>query len=517
MSAIVRGFQDLRSGAKLLASEKVPKALKYLKNNPVSSKLRGLVSKATGAVNKAANTTVGKYALRGAAKVAAATVGYKFISRVSGKANGAIGSVSRATSAINLGVQIIEELDPAKLKRPHKEGPSISRSAYLKNLAQTTASGLLGSLIAGVPLASGLPVKITAFKSLAKLKSSLRLFDPRKTTTVSTAHTVAPVGLIQQRGLLEDEIMYRLVLLAENVYEPIAKYAVSQGYGRPVIIEGFRSENTGTSQHERGEAIDIVIPGATDATLHTLATWVRDNVAFDQLILCFSAVAGGQSWIHISYTPESRRREVLTKAFNDTFESGLRVYSAYTDASILAADRATSADQTKVAEDMMQRLAARDSKLNPVGVNTAEQTIDIPSATGTTKTPGGPVASKDPYIGHPGGTCALESMPEHDDGGFEETPSFQEQVEEAQAEVFATYGSDLSRFNADGSVVDEVAYCESVATVLQSYGFCAVAGGPPDEVGVKINNQFNDQYDLVNGSTMQPHCLYTVTCRPSRF
>jgi hypothetical protein len=60
-------------------------------------------------------------------------------------------------------------------------------------------------------------------------------------------------------------------------------------------------------------------------------------------------------------------------------------------------------------------------------------------------------------------------------------------------------------------------YVQAVAAELRAMGFCAAQGGPADEVAVKITNDWNDQYDIVLGSTGEPWIDYTVTCRPSRF
>ena len=93
-----------------------------------------------------------------------------------------------------------------------------------------------------------------------------------------------------------------------------------------------------------------------------------------------------------------------------------------------------------------------------------------------------------------------------------ESPSFQAQVESAQADVLKNR-PDL--FDA-GRVRSEDAYVQEVARVLRTRGLCAAQGGPKDEVAVKSTNDFNDQYDIVLGSG-QTWTSYQVTCRPARF
>ena len=108
-------------------------------------------------------------------------------------------------------------------------------------------------------------------------------------------------------------------------------------------------------------------------------------------------------------------------------------------------------------------------------------------------------------------SCSLSSMPEGSPCR-EETPSFQAQVESAQAEVQRNR-PDLFE---GGRVRSEDAYVQEVARVLRTKGLCAAQGGPKDEVAVKTTNDWNDQYDIVLASG-QTWTSYQVTCRPSRF
>jgi len=131
----------------------------------------------------------------------------------------------------------------------------------------------------------------------------------------------------------------------------------------------------------------------------------------------------------------------------------------------------------------------------------------IPSPRPSSSPTASPVASASPAAG----SCSLAPLP---DGSpcRAETPSFQAQVEAAQAEVLRSR-PDL--FDA-GRVRNEDAYVQEVARVLRTRGLCAAQGGPKDEVAVKTNNDSNDQYDIVLGSG-EPWTSYQVTCRPARF
>lgn len=141
--------------------------------------------------------------------------------------------------------------------------------------------------------------------------------------------------------------------------------------------------------------------------------------------------------------------------------------------------------------------------------------VGLPGGSPTpTATPGSsptPTASPAGTATPTGPACTLAAMPEGSPCKAE-GPSFQAQVEAAQAEVLRTR-PDLF---AGGVVRSEDAYVQEVARVLRARGLCATQGGPRDEVAVKNTNDWNDQYDIVLGSG-QPWTSYQVTCRPARF
>ena len=105
-----------------------------------------------------------------------------------------------------------------------------------------------------------------------------------------------------------------LFLIADNILEP-----VRNNYGIPFTPSSwFRCLELNTtigskptSQHIKGQAVDIEVPSVSNIKL---AQWINHNLDFDQLILEFykedDPMAG---WVHISYvSPEDNRREVLT-------------------------------------------------------------------------------------------------------------------------------------------------------------------------------------------------------------
>lgn len=171
-----------------------------------------------------------------------------------------------------------------------------------------------------------------------------------------------------QNGLLEDEIAYRLALLATNVLEP-----VKQQYPHILIKSGFRQGNSGVGQHELGEAVDLQIKNQTPQLLYECASWIRDNLAFDQLILNFSKAGDGQPWIHVSFSPTSLRGEVLTKDFADQFHEGLGFVEDYTTEEAAAVERAR-AEIDQLILDNMTVVQAREARSGKRTIVTDEVT-----------------------------------------------------------------------------------------------------------------------------------------------
>ena len=104
----------------------------------------------------------------------------------------------------------------------------------------------------------------------------------------------------------------RAKALFENVVQP-----VRDNFGVTVINSGYRGPDlnyaiggSNTSQHCKGEAVDIECPGTAN---YEVAKWIEDNLDFDQLILEFYTPGIPDSgWVHVSYKTEGNRKSVLT-------------------------------------------------------------------------------------------------------------------------------------------------------------------------------------------------------------
>jgi zinc D-Ala-D-Ala carboxypeptidase len=107
-------------------------------------------------------------------------------------------------------------------------------------------------------------------------------------------------------------------LLAEKVLQPVRDH-----FGKGVKVNsGFRHQDVNqkvggsrNSDHTRGQACDIEIPGIPNAEL---AEWIKDNLEYNQLILEFYTPGVPDSgWVHVSYIPEDNKKQVLTATKKD--------------------------------------------------------------------------------------------------------------------------------------------------------------------------------------------------------
>lgn len=106
--------------------------------------------------------------------------------------------------------------------------------------------------------------------------------------------------------------------LAEKVLQPVRDH-----YGKGVKVNsGYRSPDVNakvggsrTSDHCKGQAADIEIPGVPNADL---AKWIAENLDFTQVILEFYTQGIPDSgWVHVSYDPQNLKKQSLTAVKKD--------------------------------------------------------------------------------------------------------------------------------------------------------------------------------------------------------
>ena len=104
-----------------------------------------------------------------------------------------------------------------------------------------------------------------------------------------------------------------LKLLAEKVLQPVRDHygkgvKVNSGYRAPDVNASVGGSKT--SDHCKGQAGDIEIPGVANAEL---AEWIKNNMKFTQIILEFYTPGVPDSgWVHVSYDPANLKCQCLT-------------------------------------------------------------------------------------------------------------------------------------------------------------------------------------------------------------
>lgn len=158
---------------------------------------------------------------------------------------------------------------------------------------------------------------------MADLNRAARIFgSPRsKASAMAPGHLLSPnfsladmvrsqtaVRLQLNNDVAFESVEYlALQALCESILEPIRAYfgavQISSGYRSPAVNKAVGGAST--SQHCKGEAVDILIPGVA---VRDVCIWIRDSaLPFDQLIWEFDA------WTHVSYTTaQTARHSVLT-------------------------------------------------------------------------------------------------------------------------------------------------------------------------------------------------------------
>lgn len=110
-----------------------------------------------------------------------------------------------------------------------------------------------------------------------------------------------------------EEEIENLKRLAEKVLQPVRDHygkgvKVNSGYRHPEV--NAKVGGSKTSDHCKGQAADIEIPGVANAEL---AKWVAENLDFTQVILEFYTQGIPDSgWVHVSYDPANLKKQTLT-------------------------------------------------------------------------------------------------------------------------------------------------------------------------------------------------------------
>ena len=133
-------------------------------------------------------------------------------------------------------------------------------------------------------------------------------------TEFTKSQTATRLGI---DNIPRDEHLDAAKLLFKNIVQPVRDHfgptIINSGYRGPELNEAVGGSSK--SQHCKGEAVDLEVPGIGNAEV---AVWIRDNVEFDQLILEFYTPGILDSgWVHVSHKQNGNRKSVLTAMKED--------------------------------------------------------------------------------------------------------------------------------------------------------------------------------------------------------
>ena len=111
-----------------------------------------------------------------------------------------------------------------------------------------------------------------------------------------------------RRPLSKQQIACNLKALAENILDPL-----KEKYSDMVISSGFRNfkprGGATNSQHMVGQAADLQFTSTRPADYATIASWIKNNLNFDQMLLEYEKRNNYTAvWIHVSFNPEGCRK-----------------------------------------------------------------------------------------------------------------------------------------------------------------------------------------------------------------
>lgn len=118
-----------------------------------------------------------------------------------------------------------------------------------------------------------------------------------------------------------EEHVKNMQALAENIFQPLRDY-----FGVPIhISSGYRSEalnnaigGSKSSQHCKGEAMDIDRDGYSQPNNAQIFEYIKNNLDFDQMIWEFGTQKNPE-WVHVSHKRDGKNRAELLVAYKTSY------------------------------------------------------------------------------------------------------------------------------------------------------------------------------------------------------
>ena len=132
------------------------------------------------------------------------------------------------------------------------------------------------------------------------------MLSPNVPLSMVSTNAIFPHTVKSQAGLSLEGIICNLQAVAYNILEPLI-----EEFGFERVNSGFRTMTRGTSQHEKGMAVDLQMPGAPPEFYTDACRWILDNLNYDTL----GIEMGRSVWLHITFDRNdgsNQRRRIFT-------------------------------------------------------------------------------------------------------------------------------------------------------------------------------------------------------------
>lgn len=147
-------------------------------------------------------------------------------------------------------------------------------------------------------------------KKVIELPGNYNLSPNFTVEMLSNKAAVTRDKIVAHSNLSYGDIIYNLQGIALNILEPVKKL-----YPNMFVTSAFRDpgngSNSSTSQHPKGQAVDMQFKGVTKDEYFNLAVKIARVIKYDQLILEYCNYTANP-WIHVSFSIEKNRTQVLT-------------------------------------------------------------------------------------------------------------------------------------------------------------------------------------------------------------
>lgn len=111
--------------------------------------------------------------------------------------------------------------------------------------------------------------------------------------------------------------MEAMEYVAVEIFDPVREFAGgpthASSFFRSAKLNAAIGGSSSTSQHMKGEAIDIDADTYGHSDNNSIFDFIAENLIFDQLIGEYPDVKGKFSWVHVSKTKTKNRGQKLVK------------------------------------------------------------------------------------------------------------------------------------------------------------------------------------------------------------